>query len=306
MTGATTQGPLVGRAALVTGGARGLGRAIAQALTSAGADVLIADTGVAIDGSTPDPAFVHAAAAEMGVRALTTSIATPEGAAAAVAAVGERFDILVHAAAILRDGLLFKSDAFDVEAVLRTSLSGGIHLSRAAAERFRTQAKAADGRWPSARIVHLISTAGLYGNYGQAAYAAAKAGLVGLTRVAALDLHRLGATANAIAPFGATRVTESIRPQSPQQEAYKASALSVPAADVGTLVEWLCRDEAAGITGQIFGVRGREVMLFSQSRPIARAVVRRGTPLGPQLSGLTEHLIPLETDLDAFSGDPLV
>jgi NAD(P)-dependent dehydrogenase (short-subunit alcohol dehydrogenase family) len=297
---------LAGRTALVSGGARGLGRAIAAALVEAGADVTIVDSGVTIAGEAADPSVVGEAAAAIGARGLAVSVASPAAAAAAVAAVPDRFDILIHAAAILRDGFVFKADPFDFDAVLRTSLHGGFYLTRAAADRMRTQAKDAGGQWPSGRIVHLISTAGLYGNYGQAAYAAAKAGLVGLMRATALDLRRIGVTANCVAPFGATRVTDSIRPQTPAQEAYKAAALSVPAADVGALVAWLASDEAGGVSGQIFGVRGREVMLFNQARPIARAVVRRQTPLGPQLAGFIDHLTPLEADLDAFSGDPLI
>ena len=294
---------LAGRTAVVSGGARGLGRAIAEALIAAGATVTIVDSGVEINGDRADPGVVEATAAAIGARGLALSIAS---AAAAEQAVPERIDILVHAAAILRDGFVFKADPFDVDAVLRTSLHGGFYLTRAVAERLRAQAKHRGGQWPNGRIIHLISTAGLYGNYGQAAYAAAKAGLVGLMRATALDLQRIGVTANCVAPFGATRVTESIRPQTPAQEAYKAAALRVPSADVGALVAWLASDEAGGVSGQIFGVRGREVMLFNQARPIARAVVRRAAPLGPQLAGFIEHLTPLETDLDAFSGDPLI
>src|SRR5258707_627302 len=122
------------------------------------------------------------------------------------------------------------------------------------------------------RIVNIVSASGLYGNYGQAAYASAKAGLVGLTRVVALDMQRSQVTCNAVAPFAATRVTESIRPANPAQQAYKERALTIPAAAVAALVVFLAGDEAAGITGQLLGVRGKEVFLFSQPRPVARAI----------------------------------
>src|SRR4029077_1033755 len=122
------------------------------------------------------------------------------------------------------------------------------------------------------RIVNIVSTAGLYGNYGQAAYASAKAGLVGLTRVVALDMARSQVTANAVAPFAATRVTESIKPANPAQAAYKERALTIPDAAVAELVACVVRGEAVGSPGLRMCVRPKEVFLFSQPRPVARLV----------------------------------
>ena len=153
----------------------------------------------------------------------------------------------------------------------------------------------------------MVSTAGLYGNYGQAAYASAKAGLVGLTRVVALDMQRSQVTCNAVAPFAATRVTESIRPANPAQAAYKERALTVPTQAVGELVAWLAGPEAAGVTGQLFGVRGKEIFLFSQPRPAARLVNSETAPLGAAIAAsLAPHFVPLTTDLEAFATDPIV
>jgi NAD(P)-dependent dehydrogenase (short-subunit alcohol dehydrogenase family) len=304
---------LGGRVALVTGGARGVGRAIAEALHAAGASVVVADNGTSIDGSGADPSVAQDVANALGERAAayTESIASPSAAKAAVELAVRRFgglDIVVNAAAILRDAFIFKAEAENWDAVLRTNLSAAFHVLAAATPVMREQAKANRGGAPYAwgRIVNIVSTAGLYGNYGQAAYAGAKAGLVGLTRVVALDMARNGVTANAVAPFAATRVTETIKPANPAQATYKERALKVPARAVGEFVAWLAGSEAKDVTGQLFGVRGREIFLFSQPRPAAR-LVNPGEGLGAAIaSALRPHFTGPETDLEAFSGEPLI
>jgi NAD(P)-dependent dehydrogenase (short-subunit alcohol dehydrogenase family) len=165
------------------------------------------------------------------------------------------------------------------------------------------------GRAPGA-IVNLVSSAGIYGNFGQGAYAAAKAGLLGLTRVVAHDLARSKITCNAIAPFAATRVTESIQPGNAAQAAYKEQALQVPALYVARLVSFLATPAAAHISGQLFGVRGREVMIFNQPRPASKLLQPQG---GYDLLGFAQGIKALEpyfadlvTDLEAFATAPVL
>jgi NAD(P)-dependent dehydrogenase (short-subunit alcohol dehydrogenase family) len=304
---------LEGKVALVTGGARGIGRAVATELIGRGAQVLIADPGVSISGDASDAAAVEQAARTLGPRALgwPEDISAPGAAEAAVKLAIERFgalDIVVNNAAVLRDGFIFKSQRSDWERVIQTNLTGPYAVLAAATPVMREGAKS--GRSPG-RIVNMISTAGLYGNFGQAAYAAAKAGLVGLTRVVAMDMARSKVNCNAVAPFASTRVTESIQPANEAQASYKERALKVPAEYVARLVGWLC-SPACEITGQIFGVRGREVFLFSQPRPAVRIVTASLAELTPEALDaavsidMREQLVDLSTDLESFDTEPLL
>ena len=302
---------LESRVAIVSGGAQGIGLAIVEDLIGQGASVVILDAGVSISGEPLQPRLAEEAAARMdGTAALCGDVADTEVARAAVALAQQRFgavDIVVNNAAIIRDAFIFKSDPQAWDAVLRTNLTGAQRLLAAATPVMRDQAKA--GRAPGA-IVNMVSTAGIYGNFGQAAYGAAKAGLIGLTRIVAHDLARSGIRCNAVAPFAATRVTESIRPANDAQAAYKEKALKVPARYVARLVSYLASDAAAHINGQLFGARGREVFVFSQPRPAQRLLQPQGgfelEAFAQAARALEPYFAELVTDLEAFSGDPVL
>lgn len=304
-------GLLENRAAIVTGGARGIGLAIAEEFRRQGARVLIADAGVGIGGEQPDPAIAYEAAKRLDAEAFVEDLGEP-GAAERLAAMAlERLgaiDIVVNNAAILRDALVFKAKREDFERVLAVNLVAPFALTAATTAAMREQAK--QGRAPG-RIVNIVSSAGVIGNFGQSAYASAKAGLFGLTRVTAMDMVRSKVACNAVAPFAATRVTESIQPANDAQAAYKTNALSVPAGYVARLVAYLASN-IHEITGQLFGVRGREVFLFSQPRPAARALADGEAARDPSALGalldreLSAGFTDLSTDLELFNSEPLV
>jgi NAD(P)-dependent dehydrogenase (short-subunit alcohol dehydrogenase family) len=223
-------------------------------------------------------------------------------------------DIVVNNAAILRDAFVFKGNPDDWDAVIRSNLSGPYYLVAAATAAMRDQARAGrsggDG-YTWGRLVNIVSTAGVIGNYGQAPYAAAKGGLISLMRIAALDMARTGVTSNAVAPFARTRVTEIIQPANDEQAAYKERALKIEASHVANFVAWLSTEAAQDVTGQFFGVRGREAMLFSQARPQV-TVVADGSEWSMEAltdtvnAKFREHFTDLRTDLEMFNTDPAV
>ena len=311
-------GLLEGRAAIVTGAGRGIGRAIAEALVAEGASVIVADNGASIGGDDSDPEVARETAKALGKKAIafSDSVASPGVARHLVELAVKQFggiDIVVNNAGILRDAFVFRADPRDWDAVIRNNLSAPFYLINAASGVMRQgkSGRGGAGGYDWGRIVIIVSSAGLYGNLGQAAYASAKAGLFGLTRVTAMDLARAQITANAVAPFARTRVTDIIQPANEAQKTYKERALKIGAHHVANLVTALCSPAGKGITGQLLGVRGREVFLFGQPRPVAKidARLEAGGPaaLAQDLSAkLSDKFTDLTTDLEAFNTEPLV
>jgi NAD(P)-dependent dehydrogenase (short-subunit alcohol dehydrogenase family) len=318
-------GLLHGRVAIVTGAGRGIGRAIAESLVTAGAQVIVADNGTSIAGDGGDPEVARTAAKELNDKAgagsalaFTESVASP-GVGKQLVDLAVRtyggIDIVVNNAAILRDAPVFRADPADWDAVIRTNLSSAFYLINAASGVMREQGKSGRGGTDNkgdgydwGRIVNIVSSAGLYGNLGQAAYASAKAGLFGLTRVTAMDLASAQITANAVAPFARTRVTEIFQPANEAEEAYKERTLKIGAHHVANLVTALCLPKARTITGQLLGVRGRQIFVFGQPRPVVgMEVFADPEHIADELiAGVEGWFTDLTTDLETFNTDPLV
>jgi NAD(P)-dependent dehydrogenase (short-subunit alcohol dehydrogenase family) len=306
---------LVDSVAIVTGAATGIGFAIAEHLVCQGARVVIADSGVSIDGQNPDPSAAREAAEKLGRGSVGFSehLNSPQAAGRLIKQTRNQFgkiDILVNNAAILRDGFIFKTNPEDWDEVLTNNLSTYFYLLNAATPVLREQAKK-DPTYSGGRIVNMTSTAGFYGNFGQSAYASTKAGIFGLTRCVAHDMARSRTTCNAIAPFASTRVTDTIEPANDSQTQYKNRALKISAAFVAQFVCYLCLERAKAVTGQLFTVRGKEVFLFSQPRPTARTIQDISEHGLDNLADAVEqdlqpHFLALETDLEAFNTEPLV
>ena len=307
---------LESRVALVTGGARGIGKAIAKEFVRNGARVVVADNGVNIDGTEPDKSVIEEVSSSLGdyAQGCSLDVANPESARQAIEIALERWgrlDIVVNNAAILRDHFIFKARPEDFEEVVRVNLAAAYYVLAAATPVLREQAKAADSdsayNW--GRIVNIVSTAGFYGNYGQSSYASAKSGMMGLTRAVALDMMRSGITANAVAPFARTRVTDTIIPANDEQEVYKKRAMTISPDYVAKVVAALCSNSGRHISGQLIGVRGREVFLFSQPRPVSSVEIEgeswNAVSVAEIMSREFENsFVPLRSDLEDFNYEP--
>ena len=306
------------RTAIITGGARGIGKAIAESLAKEGCNIAIIDPGFSINGNHDDKNLAENVAEEISTKynietlAITKDVSIETDMLKCVDIIIKKFntiDIVINNAAIIRDGFIFKYSLENWKKVIDTNLTGAFNLISQTSPIIKEQSKK-DSTYSNGRIINIISTAGIWGNFGQAAYASAKSGLIGLTRVAALDLERSGITCNAIAPFASTRVTESIIPQNEAQKKYKKSALKIEAKYVGDLTAFLVSNHGKKYSGQLFGVRAKEVFLFNQARPIYN-FVRNSKDYVIDLeegfkNNFDNNLTALETDLDAFSADPIV
>jgi NAD(P)-dependent dehydrogenase (short-subunit alcohol dehydrogenase family) len=293
----------------ITGAGRGIGREIALLAAREGARVLVNDLGVAQDGAGSDSGPADEVVREIvssGGQAVanTADISDPEQAASIVAdavRVFGRLDGMVNNAGILRDRIFHKMSHHDWDQLIRINLNGYFYVSKAAALHFKEQG--------SGSFVHFTSTSGLIGNLGQANYAAAKMGVVGLSTSIALDMARLGVTSNCVAPFAWSRMTASIPAETEADRARIERLKGMSADKVAPLVVALLSDSARDISGQIFSVRKNEIFLLSLPRPIRS--MHRSDGWTPE--SITTDLLPafrptlpkLQRSGDVFCWDPV-
>ena len=297
------------KVAIVTGAGRGIGRAIALLLAQEGASVVVNDVGASLDGAGADSGPAQQVVDEIkksGGKAIasTLNIAEPQTADAIVKAAVDAFgrvDILVNNAGILRDRIFHKMSWSDWSDVIAVHLHGSFNMSRACATLFREQ--------NSGAMVHMTSTSGLIGNFGQANYMAAKLGIAGLSRGIALDMQRYNVRSNCIAPFAWSRMIGSIPAETDAEKRRVERLQQMTPEKIAPLVVYLASDGAEGVSGQIFSVRNNEIFLFNQPRPIR--VMHRSdgwTPakVSEQLKGaFGPSFTPMERSGDVFAWDPI-
>jgi NAD(P)-dependent dehydrogenase (short-subunit alcohol dehydrogenase family) len=301
---------LDGRVGVITGAGRGIGRELALALAREGAALVVNDAGVAVDGGPSTERPAHEVAGEIaraGGRAVAdtgsvTSWDDAHGMVERAATEFGRIDFVVNNAGILRDVIFHKMSEEDWDAVIAVHLKGAFNVTRAAAGWFRRQG--------SGVVLNMTSTSGLIGNVGQANYAAAKLGLVGLTRSVALDMKRFGVRANAIAPFAWTRITGTLEAGGATDAGHaRVESLRRMRADqIVPLALYLVSDASRGVNGQVFAVRGSELILFSLPRPVLKS--RQPGGWTPQSVAdaiereFRDRFVPLEVTADVFPYDP--
>jgi NAD(P)-dependent dehydrogenase (short-subunit alcohol dehydrogenase family) len=273
--------------------------------------VVINDVGASAGGEGADDAPAHEVVREIeaaGGHAIAnfdsvTDFAAAEAMVGAAFDAFGRLDAVVNNAGILRDAIFHKMTEAEWDAVIAVHLKGSFNVSRAAAAHFRQQGSGA--------FVHMTSTSGLVGNIGQANYAAAKLGIVGLSKSIALDMARFGVRSNCISPFAWSRMIGTIPVTDDAQAARVEKIKQMTPDKIAPVAVYLLSEAAAqaGVSGQVFAVRNNEIFVMSQSRPLRS--VHRGEGWTVQavaehaMPALTSSFYPLDVSADVFSWDPV-
>ena len=294
---------------IVTGAGGGIGRDIALSAAAQGAKVVVNDIGASVSGEGGDTGPAQQVVAEIvaaGGQATANTDSVAEAAAAGrivqnALDVFGRVDVVVNNAGILRDRFFHKMSLDEWDAVIKVHLYGAFYVSRAAANHFKEQ--------ESGAYVHMTSTSGLIGNFGQANYAAAKLGIAALSKSIALDMQKFNVRSNCIAPFAWSRMIGSIPTDTPEQQARVAKIQQMTPAKIAPIAVYLASDAAKEVSGQIFAVRNNEIFLMSQPRP--ERSVHRSEGWTPET--VASHAMPalksgfygLDRSGDVFTWDPV-
>jgi NAD(P)-dependent dehydrogenase (short-subunit alcohol dehydrogenase family) len=291
---------LADKAIVVTGSGRGIGRSIALEVAKAGGNVVVND----LDRDVAEEVVAEIKALGVDAVANTDSVGDWEGANKMVTQAVDSFGKVsgvINNAGNLRDVIFHKMTQEDWDVVINVHLKGSFNVSRAAATHFRNQ--------EGGTCVHMTSTSGLIGNFGQANYSAAKAGIAALSKSIALDMQRYNVRSNCIAPFAWSRMTASIPAETPDQIARVEKLKKMVPEKVGIVAAALCSDKAAHISGQIFAVRMNEIFLMSQSRPVRSTHSGDGWTIDSifetAMPQLESHFYPLDRSQDVFTWDPV-
>ncbi|HET7527080.1 MAG TPA: SDR family NAD(P)-dependent oxidoreductase [Burkholderiaceae bacterium] len=298
-----------GKVVVVTGAGGGIGRDIALALAAEGARVVVNDIGTSTTGEGSDSGPAQQVVAEIRASggdavASTDSVSEAQSANRIITCALDHFgriDGVVNNAGILRDRFFHKMSDVEWDGVIKVHLYGSWYVSRAAANHFKERNGGA--------YVHMTSTSGLIGNFGQANYSAAKLGLVAFSKSIALDMQKFGVRSNCIAPFAWSRMTGSIPTDTPEQQARVEKIKKMTPAKIAPLAVYLLSDAAKGVTAQVFAVRNNEIFLMSQPRPLRS--VQRSEGWTPQqiaehaMPALQGSFMPLDRSGDVFNWDPV-
>ncbi|MFT3800892.1 MAG: SDR family oxidoreductase [Burkholderiaceae bacterium] len=294
---------------LVTGAGRGIGREIALLAAAEGGAVVVNDLGGSPEGEGADQGPAQQVVDEIeaaGGRAVANggSITDPKMAQQMVQQAIDTFGDLhavVNNAGFLRDRIFHKMSQVDWQAIIDVHLSGYFNVAKAAALHFREANRGS--------FVHFTSASGLVGNFGQANYASAKLGVVGLSKSIALDMQRYNVRSNCIAPFAWSRLIGTIPTDTPEEKQRVERIKTMTAAKIAPLAVFLASDLSAGVTGQIFGSRKNELFLFSQPRPIRSVQKAEGwtpdTIAETMLPAFRPSFFPLDRSSDVFCWDPI-
>ena len=298
-----------GKVALVTGAGRGVGAEIAKLLASQGAKVIVNDLGGTAAGEGDDqlPALEtvkairdHGGEAEANFDSVADNKAAHKMIDQAIETFGS-IDIIINNAGNLRDVIFHKMTEDDWDSVINVHLKGSFNTANAAAPHFRKQ--------ESGAFVHMTSTSGLIGNFGQANYAAAKLGIVGLSKSIALDMSRFGVRSNCISPFAWSRLIGTIPITDETQKARVEKLKEMTPDKIASVAVALASDSASQVTGQIFAVRNNEIFLMGQSRPIRGMQRADGwtphTVIEHAFPALENMFYPLHRSQDVFNWDPV-